>query len=321
MSGTILFVDDDRSWYETIDGILRDEGYEVIWVPSRVALQALLDANRKVDIAITNLNLKPNSLVLDGTGYIILEYLQKQWPQLPKIVISSLQELPNIDKPASGIKMAKKVIELYDRYKVDYVAIKGDVDANELVHKINGIISLKGSMKTMNWETIVTTVVSAITPYAVALGTSTVSAFGSKFGVAIYGNVQKIWGWIRQNIEGSGNEQDKQLWENFKNDPVSYRKQLADTLLRLVPVEDTEIRQNAHSLIQGLYILLDNYDNFTLTDLKRICSQLSVRWENEVPNPTTEAMARWAANYARTRRKEQDLVVAILEINPSALPT
>jgi CheY-like chemotaxis protein len=321
MSGTILFVDDDRSWYETIDGILRDEGYEVIWVPSRVALQALLDANRKVDIAITNLNLKPNSLVLDGTGYIILEYLQKQWPQLPKIVISSLQELPNIDKPASGIKMAKKVIELYDRYKVDYVAIKGDVDANELVHKINGIISLKGSMKTMNWETIVTTVVSAITPYAVALGTSTVSAFGSKFGVAIYGNVQKIWGWIRQNIEGSGNEQDKQLWENFKNDPVSYRKQLADTLLRLVPVEDTEIRQNAHSLIQGLYILLDNYDNFTLTDLKRICSRLSVRWENEVPNPTTEAMARWAANYARTRRKEQDLVVAILEINPSALPT
>lgn len=320
MNGTILFVDDDKHWYETIDDILKDEGYDVIWVPTRAILQAMLESHYKVDIAITNLNLKPSSLVLDGTGYSILEYLQRQFPQLPKIVISSLQDMPGIEKPVDGVKTAKKVVQLYSRYHVDYVAVKGDMDTTELIGKINEFISLKGRIESMNWEDAVRMLVSAMTPYAVALGTSTVSAFGTKFGDAVYDNFKKVWDWMQGNVEQSGGDADKKLWEDFKNSPKDHQELLVKTMLRLVPTEELEIRRQVETLLQETYRLLDNYDIFTLQDLKRICSRLSVHWENEVPNPTSEALSRWAVKYARTRHKEAQLVAAIFEINPDALP-
>lgn len=319
-NGTVLFVDDEKSWYETIDGILKDEGYDVIWAPNKATVQTFLEENRQIDVAITNLNLRPSSLLLDATGYIILEYLRDQCPHIPKVVISSLRDLPNTNKPSDGVKMAKKVIELYERYGVDHVAIKGEINTNEFINKINGIISMKGNVKAMNWETILTTVVSAVTPYATVLGTSTVSAVGSKIGETIFQNVQKLWEWIYQSIESKGDEQDRKLWDEYKTDPIKNQGVLAQMLLRLVPAEDIELRQTTQKLIQELYRFLDNYDNFTLVDLKRICSRLNVHWENEVPNPTTEALARWVANYAQTRHKEQELVIAIFEINPGIFP-
>lgn len=320
MNGTILYVDDEKHWYETMDSILKDEGYEVIWVPTRAILQAMLESHHKVDIAITNLNLKPSSLVLDGTGYSILEYLQKQFPQLPKIVISSLQDMPGIEKPTDGVKTAKKVIQLYNRFHVDYVAVKADMDVTELIGKINELISLKGRIEGMNWEDVIRTLVSAMSPYAVALGTSTVSAFGTKFGDAVYDNFKKVWDWMQGNIEEGGEDVDKQLWEDFKSAPREHQDSLIKTMLRLAPAEEVEIRRQAETLLQETHRLLDNYDAFTLQDLKRICSRLSVHWENEVPNPTSEALSRWAVKYARTRHKEAQLVAAIFEINPDVLP-
>jgi CheY-like chemotaxis protein len=321
MSGTILFVDDAANWYEAVSNLLEDEEYTVIWAKTKVDAMSKMKAHN-IDLVITNLNLKPNFPVLDGEGYSLLELLKEECPDIPRIVLSALRE------PESASAMAEKVAELYSYYKVRHVAIKGgDKFSNKLIHEIKEIMKEKlnsapnhGGKKTMNWETIITTVVSAITPYAAALGTSAVSAAGSKFGESIFNNVQKLWEWIRQNIEGKGDEQDKQLWEDFKNNPARYKDTLAQTLLRLAPAEDATLRKNAQNLIQELYRLLDNYDNFTLIDLRRICSRLNVHWENEIPNPTTEALARWAANYARTRHKEQELVAAIFDINPDALP-
>jgi hypothetical protein len=216
--------------------------------------------------------------------------------------------------------MARKVVELYDRFDIKYVAIKGDIDTSELIHKINEIVSMKGDVKAMNWETIVTTVVSAIAPYATIFGTSAASAVGTKFGEAVSENVQRLWEWIRQSIEGRGNAQDKQILEDFKLNPSKYQDALVQTVLRLAPQEDAVLRQYTQDLIQELFRLLDNYDNFTIVDLKRICSRVSVHWENEVPNPTSEALSRWVSGYARTRHKEKELVAAMLEINPNALP-
>ena len=321
MSGTILFVDDAVNWYEAVSNLLEDEEYAVIWAKTKVDAISKIKSNN-IDLVITNLNLKPNFPVLDGDGYSLLEILKEECPDIPRIVLSALRE------PENAFAMAEKVAELYSYYKVRHVAIKGgDKFSNKLINEIKEIMAEKskfdpnhGGKKSMNWETIITTAVSAITPYAVALGTSAVSAAGSKLGESIFNNVQKLWEWIRQNIEGKGDEQDKQIWEDFKNEPAKYQSNLAQTLLRLAPTEDMELRQSAQNLIQELYRLLDNYDNFTLTDLKRICNRLSVHWENEVPNPTTESLARWAATYARTRHKEQELVAAILEINPGVLP-
>jgi CheY-like chemotaxis protein len=307
MEPTILLIDDVERWGTWMAESLSDEGFQVIWGRSKRDAISFLEKNKEIEAVITNLNLIEGAPVLDGQGYLILEYLQEHYPQLPKIVISTLGN------------EGERVGDLYHRYKVNYVAIKSDKElVPKLVHELRELFSTK--RRPMNWESIITTVVSAITPYAVTLGTSAVSAAGAKFGESVFSNVQNLWEWIRQNIEGKGDEQDKQIWEDFKNEPVKYQSVLAQTLLRLAPTEDVSLRKDAENLIQELYRLLDNYNNFSLTDLKRICGRLSVHWENEVPNPTTESLARWAATYVRTRHKEQDLVAAILEINPDALP-
>lgn len=318
MSGTILFVDDSASWYEAVSDLLEDE-YTVVWAKNKMDAISKLEAH-DFDLIITNLNLKPNFPVLDGDGYSLLEVLKEKRPEIPRIVLSALKE------PATPSAMAEKVSELYSFYKVKHVAIKGgDKFSNKLVHEIKEILTEKsepvsGGKKSMNWEDTVRMLVSAMTPYAVALGTSTVSAFGTKFGDAVYDNFKKVWDWMQGNIEQSGGDADKKLWEDFKNVPKDHQEPLIKTMLRIVPTEELEIRRQAETLLQETYRLLDNYDIFTLQDLKRICSRLSIHWENEVPNPTSEALSRWAVKYARTRHKEAQLVAAIFEINPDALP-
>jgi len=316
MTGNILLIDDEQSWGETLAEILRDEGYDVKWAKSKLEAELLLESNRKIDVSVTNLNLKSSSLVLDGQGYQILEYIQQKRPQLPRIVISSLQELPGVNKVPDGTKMAKKVVELYDRYHVDYVAVKGDIDTNKLIRKINEIISIKGDANTMNWETIIAIVVSAVSPYIATLGTGVVASVGTELGESISGGIGKLWKWIRQSIASKGDQQSRQLLNDFQCKPAQHQDELKRTLLTLVPEEDAILRKLTQNLIQDLFKLLDNSDNFTLSDLKRICSQVDVHWEDEVSSPTKEALSRWVVTYAQARRKEHELVEAMIKTNP-----
>jgi predicted phosphodiesterase len=106
-------------------------------------------SRQDIDLAIVNLNLKPETPFLDKTGYLILEDIDQNWPHLPKIVLSALEESsedlaretsdkepPNGGR--KGMKMAEKVVELYSRYGVKHVAIKGGEDfCVELVRAVD----------------------------------------------------------------------------------------------------------------------------------------------------------------------------------------
>jgi CheY-like chemotaxis protein len=314
MNPTILLIDDKTNWGTFISEGLNTEGFYVNWVKSKREAESLLSKSSEIEAVIVNLNLLDDGPVLDGQGYLILEYLMEHFPQLPRIAISALGGSENNNK-----EMAMKVGGLYSRYKVNYVAMKWDSNfLPELVHNLQELI--KERKPNMEWETILKTVVSAITPYATVLGTGAISAAGSKVGEAVFDQIQKFWEWISENIESRGSDQDKKNWEDFKIEPTKHQDSLFQIILRLSPTEDITLRQTTQNLIQEMYRFLDNYDSFTLVDLKRICGRLNVHWENEVPNPTTEALARWITNYVQTRHQEQELVAAIFEINPDILP-
>jgi len=111
---TILLVDNSDTWGTYMVETLRDEGFNVIWGESKREAESLLEKNKDIKAVITELNLKSNSLGLDGQGYLLLEQLEKLHPQLPKIVLSALEN------------DGKLVRDLYERYNVNYVAIKPD---------------------------------------------------------------------------------------------------------------------------------------------------------------------------------------------------
>lgn len=318
MAGKILLIDDEKNWGEILADLLKDEGYEVIWAQSKLDAEYWLALDHKIDLIITNINLKPSSLVLDGQGYQILENIRNKHSQLPTIVISALQERPGIDKVSDGRKMARKVIELYDKYGVAYVAIKGDIDINELTRKIGGIISSKGNGKDMNWETMIAIAVSAVSPYVVTLGTSAFTSAGTKLGESISSGISELWEWIHKHIEAKGDQQDKDLLKSFQQEPAKHRDKLKRTLLNIVPEEDIVLCKLTQDLMQDLFKLLDDPNYFMLQDLKKICGQLNVDWESDVDSSTREALARWAVNFARSRRKEHELIEAMIKTNPDA---
>jgi len=179
----------------------------------------------------------------------------------------------------------------------------------------------------MDWNTIVSLAVSAVSPYAIAFATSAASAAGKELIEAASENIKGLWQWIRETVSGSDDEPAKHAWESFKKDPQSNRDALVGVIRRLSPDDDTVLRGYVQGIIQeaqsrkgaDLVSLLDNTSYYTFNDLMRICSRVNPQWEGEVGSPTRENLARWVVNYAPTRNKQPDLIAAMLEVNPTVM--
>ena len=121
MKATVLLVEDSQNWYDIINFILGDEGYEVIWAKTADNAEKML-TEKKDDIgaAIVNLNLYPELPIPDGMGYTFLNFIKDHYPQLPRFVLSA------IDQQA-------KIEELFWRYEVNGVWQKKDSFSREMV--------------------------------------------------------------------------------------------------------------------------------------------------------------------------------------------
>lgn len=140
MENIILLVEDTKSWYETLDFILKDEGYKVLWAERRKEAEDILSSvEYKIDAVIVNLNLSLISSIPDGTGYRILDYLKNNRPSLPIIVLAQ------IDKPS-------KIVELYERYKVNHVEIKEEFSGQIFIKALHDAIATTEPIKTQNYE-------------------------------------------------------------------------------------------------------------------------------------------------------------------------
>ena len=179
----------------------------------------------------------------------------------------------------------------------------------------------------MNWNTIISLAISAVSPYAAAFATSAASAAGKELIEITSENIKGLWKWIGQTVNKSKNKSDKETWESFKKDPKSSRDALVDVLRRLSSDDDTVLRGYVQGIIQevqarkgtDLISLLDNSSYYTFNDLKRICSRVNPQWEGEVGSPRRESLARWVVNFAPTRNKQPDLIAAMLEVNPTVM--
>lgn len=121
MKATVLLVEDSQNWYDIINFILGDEGYEVIWVKTTdEAKKMITNENTKICAAIVNLNLYPEFPIPDGMGYTFLNFIKDHHPELPRFVLSA------IDQPA-------KIEELSWRYGVNGVWQKKDSFSREMI--------------------------------------------------------------------------------------------------------------------------------------------------------------------------------------------
>ena len=158
----------------------------------------------------------------------------------------------------------------------------------------------------MDWNTIVSTAVSAMAVEAAFEG------------------IKGLWNWVRETVFESHDESARQVLESFQEDPESNRDALIDVIRRLSPDDDTVLRGYVEGLIQEvqilkgahLFSLLDNPSYYTFDDLKRICSRVNPQWAGETGDPRREGLARWVVNYAPTRKRQQDLIAAMIEVNP-----
>lgn len=190
-------------------------------------------------------------------------------------------------------------------------------------HMVTSAETLGGTI--MDWQSIVQSAVSAITPYVTIVATGAASTAGPQLGAAFVDGTKKLFHWFEEKIKNSRDEDAQQTWDDFKQNPQNDKYALVDAILRLNPEEDAALRGHLEGLTQevlnrkgkAIFTLLDNRRYFTFEDLERICSRINVYWEDEIgSNPSRQKMARWVVRYVPTRMMEGDLVAAMLEVNP-----
>jgi hypothetical protein len=183
-----------------------------------------------------------------------------------------------------------------------------------------------GGNKHMDWNTIISLAVSAVSPYATAFALSTATAAGIKLGEAASESIKGLWQWIHQTVFESDDESAKQVWQNFTEDPQSNKDALVDVILRLSPHEDTALRGFVQGVIQEVerreaaqfYTLLEA--SFTLNDVRKVASRVNPQWEDELgSDPNKVKLATWVINYTYKRKQLTDLIAAMLEVNPTVM--
>lgn len=317
----ILVVDDIDDWRNRVALSLRREGYSVQCASEYGEALDLLCSRQSFDLAIINIILqgevKPG-WKLDWTT--LLDESVKRGTDV--IVLTSMKEI-------DVLKLA------YEDFGVKSVIFKQDMVQGEVADKVRLILDqrrcsfpeVKGVRDRMDWNTIIATAISAVSPYATAFALSTATAAGIKLGEEAFQGIRSLWQWIDQTISGT-DDTAEQVWESFKQDPQKNATALTEVIRQLEPDDNSVLRGYLQGLIQEvqrrkgtqLFSLLDNSKYFTFNDVKRICGRVSLQWEDDLgSNPTREALARWVVNYAPTRNSEQDLIAAMLEVNPTVM--
>ncbi|MCB0289119.1 MAG: TIR domain-containing protein [Calditrichaeota bacterium] len=128
MNGQILIVEDQKNWYTVIRDILIREGYTVTVKSNRLDAEEILNNSTSDEIyaLIVNLNLDLDFPVPDGSGYRILEIAGKNYPKVPKVVLTAIDDV-------------NKATVLVNRYNVIYLIQKNNFDITELYNALNKI--------------------------------------------------------------------------------------------------------------------------------------------------------------------------------------
>ena len=328
----VLVVEDDANWWKLIGELLQEVATvldcEIEVVTAIRFAEALNKIGAKPYDCVTVDNELPDGKRDGKRAKTLLDRIVGLDYRVPVIVISGVVDPGDVRDFFKDYEIEEffwKNNFKPKQFKQTLARLLASVGAN---NEHGELLHTKIGDKHMDWTTIVSLAVSAVSPYAVAFATSAASAAGKKLVEAVPKSMKGIWQWIRETVSRSDDKSAKQTRERFEKDPESNKDALVGVIKQLIPDDDKVLRGYVQGLIQEvqlrkgahLFSLLDNPNYYTFDDLKRICSRVNPRWAGKVGIPTThEALARWVVDYAPTRNKQPDLIAAMLEVNPTVM--
>jgi len=300
----VLVVEDEPGWQRLIGDLLREVANTLNCEIEVVTAARFAEALNEIGTRPYDCITVDNELLDGKMARVLLDRIAGLDYRVPVIVIS-------------GAVDPSDVRDFFKDYQIEEFFWKDNFKPSKFR---NTLARLVGDTD-MNWDTIISLAASAV-------ATSAASAAGKKLVEAAPESMKGMWQWIRETVSKSDNESAKQVWERFEKDPEGNKDALVEAIRQLSQDDDTILRGYVEGLIQevqiqkgaNLFSLLDNRTYYTLNDLKRICGRVSPQWEDETgSNPNREDLARWAVNYVPTRNKQQDLIAAMLEVNPTVM--
>lgn len=87
MGVKILAVEDEDNWRKIFRNSFRKPDYELQMTDDVDEAENLIRQKDKIDIAIVNINLV-REIASDESGKVVLAYIQDNYPDLPRIVVS-----------------------------------------------------------------------------------------------------------------------------------------------------------------------------------------------------------------------------------------
>jgi CheY-like chemotaxis protein len=316
----VLVVEDETNWQKLIGDLLQDVAVALGCTVQVVKASSFEAALAYIDTISFDCITVDNELQHGMMAKTVLDRIARLHQQVSVVVVS-------------GVVDPNDVRDFFKDYKVEEFFWKTGFKPEQFRQTLIKLLAPavqgeEGGGKHMDWNTIIGLAASIVSPYVNALAVGTVTAAGTKLGEAAFESVKGLWQWICQLISKSDDEAAKHVLNSFQQDPQSSKDALVGTIRRLSPDDDAVLRGYVQGLLQEvqirksaqLYSLLDNHNYYTFTDLKRICSIISTQWEDELgSNPPREALARWVVNHAQARNRQQDLIAAMLEVNPTVM--
>jgi len=324
----VLVVEDEPAWQRLIRDLVQEVAHLVGRTVEMEVVASFADATDKIEGVFYDCITVDNKLVDGKRAKVLLDRIGRSAQQIPTLVLS-------------GDVNPREVRDFFKEYEIEEFFWKDDFDRDRFRKTLAGLLALgeEGGesqglqpelqgVRYMDWNTVTSLAVSALSPYATALASSAVAAAGKKLGEAVSERISELWQWVRQAIDGSDDESAKQVWESFEQDPQGNRDALIDTIRQLRPEGDAVLQGYVQGLLREiqrrkdsqLVSLLDNPDYYRLSDVERISNRVSTQWESDLgSNPPQHRLARWAVDYARTRNLQQDLIAAMLEVNPTVM--
>jgi len=297
----VLVVEDEPGWQRLIGDLLREVADTLNCDIEVVTVTRFAEALNQIRTSSYDCITVDNKLLDGKMAKTLLDRIAGLDYRVPVIVIS-------------GTVNPGDVRDFFKDYEIEEFFWKDNFKPRKFKNTVARIIG-----DNMDWDTIIRLAASTV-------AMSAASAAGKKLVETAPESMKGMWQWIRETISRSDNESAKQVWERFEKDPESNKKALVAAIRQLSQDDDTILRGYVEGLVQEvqiqkgahLFSLLDN--RYTFNDLKRICSRVSLQWEDELgSNYNKTDLATWVINYAPTRNKQQDLIAAMLEVNPTVM--
>lgn len=108
---TILVIDDEPDWRETLGGMLKDEGYTILEAGTIKEALAQLEQH-SVDVALIDLSLdRTDDLNTDGLD--LAKQIQQNWPQVKSIIVTGHDTNKTVDEAMQPDKNERRLVETY----------------------------------------------------------------------------------------------------------------------------------------------------------------------------------------------------------------